>query len=99
MGENKTVKAYTLDQLREYLIINDVEIKSKEDFVEIYLKMNSEGYFYKAHLSESMDEVRDAFSILADAYTKDKDIVEKDLIMFGSKRVLEKINSNRSAKR
>ena len=96
MLENKSVKAYALDQLREYLIINDVEVTNKDDFVKIYLDMKNGGYFYKADVKGALAEVRQAFSELADAYEKDADVLEKDLIFGGAKRALEKISSNKA---
>lgn len=89
------IKALALDELREYLIINDVEIESKENIKQAYLDMRSAGYFYKAELSGGLETVRKTFSELADAYEKDKSIIESDLIFFGSRKVLEKMNSNK----
>lgn len=93
MGDKNWVRAYALDTLREYLIINDIEINNKQDFVAVYLKMRKEGYFYKADLNEALDIVRDVFSKLAEAYQKDKNIVESDLIFRGSGCVLEKLDA------
>jgi hypothetical protein len=96
MEQKKSFKAYAFDQLREYLIINDVTINSKEDFIEIYFKMKKEGYFYKADLNGELEQVRDAFTELSRAYDADKDIVEKDLIFGGSKRVMEKMAAKKA---
>ena len=96
MGETKSIKAYAYDQLREYLIVNDVEVTKKEDLIEIYFKMRKEGYFYKADVQGELEEVRMAFTELGKAYDKDRDILEKDLIFMGSKRVLEKMDSVKS---
>lgn len=95
MKEIKTIKAYTLDQIREYLIINDVEVNSREDIIALYLKMRGEKYFYKADVNESLDVVKETFKDLAEAFEKDKDILEKDLIFFGSKKALEKMENNK----
>ena len=89
------IKAFALDELREYLIINDVEILKKDDIKEAYLTMKSMGYFSKAINAGAIDVVRDAFSELAELYEKDKDVVEKDLIFFGSRKVMEKIAGNK----
>lgn len=93
MGDKNWVKAYALDAIREYLIINDVEINGKQDFVALYLKMRKEGYFYKADLNDALDIVRDVLGRLADAYEKDKNIIESDLIFRGSGCVLEKLEA------
>ncbi len=89
-------KAYALDQMREYLVINDIEVESKEDFTKIYFDMLKGGYFYKADVANELDEVRNVIRDFAKAYEKDKDILEKDLIFMGSKRVLEKMSANRA---
>ena len=89
------IRALALDELREYLIINDIEVESKEDIKKAYLDMRNAGYFYKAELNDGLDIVRKTLSALADAYEKDQSIVESDLIFFGSRRVLEKMNSNK----
>ena len=94
MNEIENFKAYALDQLREYLVINDIEIESKDDFVKIYLDMLKGGYFYKADINDKLNEVKSAFNDLAKAYEKDRDILERDLIFFGSRRVLEKLHQN-----
>lgn len=88
-------KAYALDQMREYLIVNDIEVESKEDFTKIYFDMLKTGYFYKADVANELDEVRNIIRDFAKAYEKDRDILEKDLIFMGSRRVLEKMNVNK----
>jgi len=98
MEDKKIVKAYALEQLREYLIINDVEISCKDDIKKAYLNMKKQGYFFKANTKELMDDVRVTISQLAEAYDKDKDILEKDLIFFGARRVLEKMDTNKKTK-
>lgn len=90
------IRALALDELREYLIINDVEIESKEDIKKAYLDMRNAGYFHKAIMSNGLDVVRKTLSALADAYEKDQSIVESDLIFFGSRKVLEKMKSNKT---
>ena len=95
MEDKRTIKAHALEQLREYLIINDVEVNDKEDIIEIYLTMRKKGYFLKADMNHWLDDVRSTFKEFADAYSKDKDILEKDLIFFGARKVLEKINANK----
>jgi hypothetical protein len=88
-------KAYALDQMREYLIVNDIEVESKEDFTKIYFDMLKSGYFYKADVANELDEVRNIIRDFAKAYEKDKDLLERDLIFMGSRRVLEKMNVNK----
>ena len=90
-----TVKNYALDQLREYLIINDVEISNKEELIVLFSKMYKEGYFYKAEINEVLDVVKETFEEFGKAFEKDKDILEKDLIFLGHKKVLDKLNSNK----
>ena len=89
------IKALALDELREYLIINDIVIEDKEDIKKAYLDMRNAGYFHKAIVSDGLEIVRKTFSSLADAYEKDQSIVESDLIFFGSRKVLEKMNNNK----
>ena len=77
------------------MIVNDVEVESKEDFTKIYFDMLKAGYFYKSDVANELDEVRNIIRDFAKAYEKDKDILEKDLIFMGSRRVLEKMNVNK----
>lgn len=95
----KKIKSDALEQLREYLVINDIEIDSKEDFIVVYLKMRNEGYFYQAERNDALEEVKETITELAKAFEKDKDILEKDLILFGPRRVIEKLEGNKTAKR
>lgn len=92
LTENQ-LKSIIIEEIREYLIINDIEISAVEDFKETYLKMRSVGYFHKAISSDRLDAVRQVFSDLAEAYEKDKSIIESDLIFFGARKVLEKMNN------
>lgn len=99
MDNKMNFKAYALDQLREYLIINEITIEDKSDLKKIYLEMLNKGYFYKADVARMLDDVRDAISELGKAYEKNSDIVDEDLIFYGSKRVLEKMNPINKIKR
>ena len=99
MDKKMNFKAYALDQLREYLIINEITIEDKSDLKKIYLEMLNKGYFYKADVSRMLDDVRNVFSDLGKAYEKNSDIIDEDLVFYGSKRVLEKLNSANRAKR
>jgi len=99
MGKvEKDVKSYALDELREYLVYNDVSIESKDDLVKVYVKMHNQGYFFKAEINNVMNEVKQILNEFGDAYEKDHDILEKDLIFFGSKKVLEKLNNPNKTK-
>ena len=86
MGENKSVKAYILDLLREYLIINDIEIEDKENFKTVCEAMNKEGYFYKLYLNNELkmsgedfyNYFKSVFGEFAESYAKDNGISTKD---------------------
>ena len=93
MEKSISIKAYALDSLRRYLIVNDIEIGSKDEFTAVYFDMYKAGYFYKADVSNKLEEVKATFDEFSRAYTKDKDILEKDLIFFGSRRVIEKMEA------
>lgn len=97
LTENQ-IKAIIIEEIREYLIINDIEIFSSDDLKEVYLNMRNAGYFYKAMVNDKLDAVRQIFSQLAEAYERDKSIIESDLIFFGSRKVLEKMNNNKIKK-
>ena len=96
MKDLKNVKVYALEQLREYLVINNVEVNERDDLIAVYLKMHKEGYFYKAEINDCINQVKATFSEFANAYEKDKDIMETDLIFMGARRVLEKMESNKN---
>ncbi len=87
------VKNYALDELREYLIYNDITVASRDDLIKVYSDMYDKGYFFKAYMNDKMDEVKSILNDFANAYEKNKDILEKELIFFGSRRVLEKMES------
>ncbi len=91
--EPKSIKVYALEQLREYLIINDIELNSSDDFISTYFKMHKEGYFYKAEVSGKLEEIKRLFSQLAKQYENDKDIIERDLIFRGPLKVIEKLQN------
>lgn len=90
------VKSYALEGLREYLVYNNIKIECREDLVKAYMKMHDGGYFFKAVMQNSMNEVKEILKEFADAWEKDQDILEKDLVFFGARRVLEKMNNMKS---
>lgn len=91
--EPKSIKVYALEQLREYLIINDIELNSNDDFISTYFKMHKEGYFYKAEVSGKLDEIKKLFSQLSRVHEVNRDIIERDLIFRGPLTVLEKMTN------
>lgn len=93
VGLEKGVKAYAYDSLREYIVYNNIEVKSKDDLTKIFVVMHDKGYFYKAVVNNLFDEVKSALKEFANYYEKDNSILEKDLVFFGSRRVIEKIES------
>ena len=93
MKIGKDVKSYALEELREYLVYNDVKIETRDDLLKAYLKMHDGGYFFKAEINKVMNEVKEVLNDFADAWEKDHDILEKDLVFFGARKVLEKLNN------
>jgi len=57
--------------------------------------MFNEGYFYEADEQRKLDGVKRTITDLLNAYLKDKNIIEDDLIFFGAKKVLGKIDNNK----
>ena len=95
MKNIEDIRVYALEQIRRYLITTDTEIKTKEDFKRLYFDMFNEGYLYEADVQRKLDGVKSIITDLSSAYLKDKNIIEEDLIFFGAKRVLEKIDKNK----
>ena len=61
----------------------------------IVIWQDREGYIYKAEVNEVLNVVKETFEEFGKAFEKDKDILEKDLIFLGHKKVLDKLNSNK----
>lgn len=89
----RDVEFYALEELREYIIYNDVKIEEKDDLTYTFVKMYDKGYFFKADINNLMNEVRTILNKFAQAWEKDHDILEKDLIFFGPRKVLQKMET------
>ena len=87
----KDIETHALEELREYLIFNNIEIKSKDQLMNVYLKMFNEGYYYKATIYVMRDDVRKALKNFANAYEENHDVLDKELIFFGAKKAIAKM--------
>lgn len=85
------MKVFALEELRAYIVFNSVEIHDRDDLLRVYLKMHKEGYFYKVEEAGKMREIKKMLNDFSNAYEKDADILEEDLVRFGAGRVLDKI--------
>ena len=96
---NKTIREDTLNSLRTYLVTSEAEVNSKEDFKKVYFKMYKEGYFFKADLADALDQVKKVFDELELFCENNKNIIEEDLIFYGARRVIDKMNRQSAKKR
>ena len=96
--EKSKLRAYALDQLREYLILDCDELQENVDLKKTLDIMKKKGYFFKVNSTEDEKEIERTFEEFANAYKNDKSILEKDLIFFGSRRAIEKMDANRTKK-
>lgn len=83
----------SFEQIREYIVFNDIEVDGKDDLIKLFVTMSDKGYFYEAKQKEKMKELRSLFSKFANYYEEDKAILDKDLIFFGPRAVFEKIQN------
>ena len=82
-----------LEDIREFIVYNDIEITSKDDLIEMFVKMSSKGYFYRVKKENQMRKLRIVLKQFAKAYEQDKDILDTDLIIKGPRVVLEKLEN------
>ena len=91
--DNEKVKWMVLEELREYIVYNDVEISCRDDLLKAFIEIREDCYLHEIEEAGKMKEARNIFNKFADAYVCDKDILEKDLILMGPRVVLEKLEN------
>ena len=89
--DDEKLKWFVLEELREYIVYNDIEITCRDDLLKTFIEIREDGYFYEVEEADKMREARAILNKFADAYENDKDILEKDLVLMGPRVVLEKI--------
>ena len=82
-----------LEDIREFIVYNDIEINCKDDLIELFVKMSSKGYFHRVKKENKMRQLRVVLKQFAEAYEQDKNILDTDLIIRGPRVVLEKLEN------
>ena len=93
MVDTNDYRVYALETLREYLVYNDVDIKDKHDLIKTFIIMREEGYFFKAVINKKMNEVRKTLNEYIALYEQNPTEIENELIVFGSRKILQRIDS------
>lgn len=88
------------EEIREFIVYNDLNITCKDDLLEVVVKMKAKGYFDKVKKENRMREFRSLLSAFTKAYEEDQSILDPILIVNGPRVLLEKLESykNRSVK-
>lgn len=79
------------EEIRRYIIENDVEITCKDDLVELFVTMRDKGYFYPIRKENRMRDFRELLSKFANYYEENKRILDPGLILKGAAEVLKKL--------
>jgi len=99
MAKSISLEEYVLEQMREFIITRDVKIESKEDIVDLYGKMYKEGYFFQASMKGegALKAVQSFIGDFANCYEKDASVLENELIFFGPRKTIEKMEALKQA--
>lgn len=79
------------EEIREYILENNMDITCKDDLLELFIKMRNKGFFSEVKKEKKMRVLREKLSVFCAIYEKDPTILDPTLIVKGPKKVLEKI--------
>ena len=86
------------EEIREFIVYNDIEISCKDDLIELFVKMREKGYFGEVKKDHRMRELRENLSVFSKIYEKDATILDPGLIIRGPNKVLERIEKYKKRK-
>lgn len=95
---DRDVEMFVLEELREYIVYNDIVIWSRDDLLKTFIEIREDGYLYEIEEAGKMRIARAILNKFADEFEKDKDLLEKDLIIMGPRIVLEKMDKTKKNK-
>lgn len=86
------------EEIREFIVYNDIDVKCKDDLLEVFVKMKSKGYFDKVKKEYRIRDFRRLLSEFARMYEEDKEILDTVLIINGPRVLLEKLEKQEKRK-
>ena len=93
--EDEKIEFRVLEELREYIVFNDITINCKDDLLRTFIEIIEDCYLHEVSEAGKMNVARDVMNRFVKYYAKDKSILENDLIMFGPTPVMEKIKKEK----
>ena len=85
------------EEIREFIVYNDININCKDDLLELFVKMKAKGYFDKIKKANRMRDFRNILSAFVKAYEYDNSILDPVLIVNGPRAFLEKVEKYKNA--
>ena len=71
---------------------NEIVIWCRDDLLKTFIEIREDGYLLEVQEAGKMRVARAILNKFADEYEKDKNLLEKDLIIMGPRIVLEKLD-------
>ena len=86
------------EEIREFIVYNDIDVNCKDDLLEVFVKMKSTGYFDKVKKEHRIRDFRRLLSEFAKIYEEDREILDTVLIINGPRVLLEKLEKQEKRK-